>query len=326
MANSNSDRPSEFALIAKLFAPLAEQAPGAFGLLDDAAMLSPPPGHELVVTTDALVESVHFLPGDPPEQVAKKALRVNLSDLAAKGTEPAGYLLALMLPATTGMAWLRQFAHGLGEDQEKFGLSLLGGDTTGTPGPLSIAITALGFVPVGKMIRRAGAAVGDGVFVSGTVGDAGAGLAMLKGEAARDDSLIARYRLPEPRLTLGKALRGIASAGLDVSDGLLADLGHIAEVSKVRIAVTASAVPRSAALKALWGDDAESVVRAATAGDDYELAFTVPAERKAAVLLAAKAAGVTVSEIGRVEAGSGVVLLDQRGQEIPVSRRGFTHF
>ena len=326
MANSNSDRPSEFALIAKLFAPLAKKAPGAFGLLDDAATLSPPPSHELVVTTDALVEGVHFLPGDPANQVAKKALRVNLSDLAAKGAEPAGYLMALMLPATTPMAWLRQFAHGLGDDQKEFGLSLLGGDTTATPGPLSIAITALGFVPEGKMIRRAGAAIGDGVFVSGTVGDAGAGLAMLKGKAARDDSLIARYRLPEPRLTLGKALRGIASAGLDVSDGLLADLSHIAEVSKVRIAVTASAVPRSAALRALWGDDAESIVRAATAGDDYELAFAAPAEKKVAVLAAAKAAGVTVSEIGRVEAGSGVVLLDQRGQEIPVSRRGFMHF
>ncbi|MDE3114354.1 MAG: thiamine-phosphate kinase [Pseudomonadota bacterium] len=326
MANSNSDRPSEFALIAELFAPLAKAAPGAFGLLDDAATLCPPPGVDLVVTTDALVEGVHFLPGDPPDQVAKKALRVNLSDLAAKGATPAGYLMALMLPETATMAWLRQFAQGLGEDQEEFGLSLLGGDTTATPGPLSIAITAMGFVPKGKMIRRAGAAVGDGVFVSGTVGDAGAGLAMLKGEAVPDDSLIARYRLPQPRLALGKALCGIASAGLDVSDGLLADLGHIAEVSKVRIALAASAVPRSAALRALWGENVEATIRAATAGDDYELAFTAPAKKKAAVLVAAKATGVFVSEIGRVEAGEGVMLLDDRGQEIPVSKRGFTHF
>jgi thiamine-monophosphate kinase len=316
----------EFELIAELFAPLARGAPGAFGLLDDAATIAPPPGHELVVTTDALVEGVHFLPGDPPDQIAKKALRANLSDLAAKGATPAGYLMALMLPETAATAWLRQFARGLGEDQDEFGLPLLGGDTTATPGPLSIAITAMGFVPVGKMIRRAGAAIGDSVFVSGTVGDAGAGLACLKGEVAPDASLIARYRLPTPRLKLGRTLRGIASAGLDVSDGLLADLGHIAEASKVRIAVVARAVPRSAAFTALWGDDIQAVIRAATAGDDYELAFTAPAQRKADVLAAARAAGVAVSEIGWVEAGSGVALLDERGEEIPVLRRGFTHF
>ncbi|MBU6444641.1 MAG: thiamine-phosphate kinase [Alphaproteobacteria bacterium] len=326
MANSNSDRPSEFALIAELFAPLAKNAPGALGLLDDAALVAPPPGHELVVTADALVAGVHFLPGDPPDQIAKKALRVNLSDLAAKGAEPAGYLLALMLPATMDMAWLRQFAQGLGADQEEFGLSLLGGDTTATPGPLSIAITALGFVPAGKMIRRAGAAAGDCVFVSGTVGDAGAGLAILKGEAPQDNWLIARYRVPEPRLALGNALRGIATAGLDVSDGLLADLGHLAEVSKVRIAVMASAVPRSAALRAQTGDGVDAVVRAATAGDDYELAFTASAKNRAAVLEAAWLTGIAVSEIGRVEAGEGVVLLDQHRHEILVPRRGFTHF
>jgi len=331
MANSNSDRPTsghlgEFALIAELFAPLARNAPGAFGLLDDAATIAPPAGHELVVTTDALVEGVHFLPGDPPDQIAKKALRVNLSDLAAKGATPLGYLMALMLPETAAMTWLRQFAHGLGEDQEEFGLSLLGGDTTATPGPLSVAITAMGFVPAGKMIRRAGAAVGDSVFVSGTVGDAGAGLACLKGEAAPDALLIARYRLPTPRLKLGRALRGIASAGLDVSDGLLADLGHIADVSRVRIAVVARAVPRSAAFTALCGDNTQAVIRAATAGDDYELAFTTPAERKADVQAAARAAGVAISEIGWVEARSGLALLDERGEEIPVSRRGFTHF
>lgn len=325
---SSSKRPGEFALIAELFAPLSKSAPGAFGLTDDAALLAPRQGHELAVTADALVEGVHFLSDDPPGEIAKKALRVNLSDLAAKGAEPAGYLLALMLPDAVSMDWLRAFAKGLEEDQREFALPLLGGDTAATPGPLAIAITALGLVPAGGMIRRAGAKPGDRVFVSGTVGDAGGGLALLKGEGSGKDCapLIARYRLPEPRLGLGKSLRGLASAALDVSDGLLADLGHIAEISKVRIAVNAAAVPRSPALRALWGDDPGAIVRAATAGDDYELAFTVPAAKRGAVMAAAAGLGVAVSEIGRVETGEGAVLLDTKGQAMKVAQAGYTHF
>jgi thiamine-monophosphate kinase len=311
-------RPSEFELIAQLFAPLAT-APGAFGLADDAAVIAPRDGHDLVVTADALVEGVHFLASDPPEAVAKKALRVNLSDLAAKGAEPAAYLLALSLPAAKDMPWLKRFAHGLGEDQRTFGLSLLGGDTTATPGPLSIAITALGYVPHGAMIRRVGAQSGDDVYVSGTIGDAGGGLAILAGDAPdADEGLVARYRLPVPHLALGQALRGVATAALDVSDGLLADLGHIADVSGVRIVVEAARIPRSPALVRLWGDGIAAIVRAATAGDDYEIAFTArtaPASR-----------GIPITRIGRVEVGSGVVLVDAAGREIPVPRPGFTHF
>ena len=323
-----TDRPSEFALIAQLFAPLAE-APGAFGLTDDVALLPARAGHDLVVTTDALVEGMHFLSNDPPGSVAKKALRVNLSDLAAKGAEPAGYLLALSLPARIGMIWLEGFAKGLGEDQKTFAVPLLGGDTTATPGPLMLAVTALGHVPAGTMIRRAGAKAGDGVYVSGTIGDAGGGLALLKGEGAdigeHDGGLlIERYRLPSPRLALGRALRGVASAALDVSDGLIADLSHIAEVSRVRIVVEAGRVPRSSALRALWGDSPEAVVCAATAGDDYEIAFTASTEGK--VVEAAKLGGVAVARIGRVDEGSGVALLDSNGREIQVARAGFTHF
>lgn len=327
MTNSSSkpDRPSEFALIAELFAPLAEDAPGAFGLLDDAAIITPPPGSDLVTTVDALVEGVHFLADDPPDLVAKKALRVNLSDLAAKGAEALGYLLVLTLPQTKDMDWLRAFARGLEEDQREFGLSLLGGDTTSTPGPLTLSITAFGTVPKGQMLGRAGAQVGDLVLVSGTVGDAGGGLACLKGEGD-DNALIARYRRPEPRLALGPNLVGAASACLDVSDGLLADLGHIAEVSGVRIAVDAANVPRSPALRALWGDGAEAILRAVTAGDDYELAFTAPPGAEEAVQWAAARAGVAVTAIGRVEAGTGVVLLDAGGNEIAVPKPGWTHF
>jgi len=316
-------RPSEFSLIAQVFAPLAT-APGAFGLTDDVALLPSRAGHDVVVTTDGLVEGVHFLPGDPADAVARKALRVNLSDLAAKGAEPAGYFLVLSLPSRIDLPWIEAFARGLGEDQKTFGLSLLGGDTTSTPGPLTLAVTAMGYVPAGSMIRRAGAKAGDGVFVSGTVGDAGGGLAILKGEGGTGADLIDRYRMPKPRLALGSALRGVASAALDVSDGLIADLAHIADVSSVRIIVEAARIPRSAALRTLWGDSREAIVRAATSGDDYEIAFTAPSE--AGVMDAAQRAETSVTGIGRVVRGAGVVLVDDRGHEISVSRAGFTHF
>jgi len=330
MTSSSSDRPGEFELIARLFAPLAT-APGAFGLTDDAAIITPPAGEELVVTTDALVEAVHFLRSDPPASIAKKSLRMNLSDLAAKGAAPIAYLLALSLPDATDMAWLKTFAHGLGEDQREYGVSLIGGDTTRTPGPLTLAITALGSVPRGTMIRRAGAKKGDLVFVSGTIGDAGAGLAILKGEGvaipdAVRDELVARYREPSPRVSLGPALRGLASAALDVSDGLLADLGHIAETSQVRIEVDAGRIPLSPALLALRGNDLAALVRAATAGDDYEIAFTAPERARSAILKIAAEACVPVTEIGRVQAGHGVALLDSAGHEIAVPRTGYVHF
>lgn len=321
-----SDRLPEFALIARVFAPLASHA-SALGLMDDVCLLQAPAGCDVVVTTDALVEGVHFLDGDPPVSVAKKALRTNLSDLAAKGADPAGYLMALSLPDRTGMAWIEQFADGLSADQQLFGVALLGGDTTRTPGPLSVAITAIGYVPHGKLIRRAGAAPGDGVYVSGTIGDAGAGLAVLRHAIAggpEADKLVDRYRIPTPRLSLGKALRDVATAALDVSDGLVADLGHIADVSKVRLVVEAARIPRSAALLNLWGDSPAAVVRAATAGDDYEIAFTAASE--ALVGEAARQTGVPVTRIGRVEEGMGVVLLGADGKELPVDKPGFTHF
>ena len=326
MTSRHTDRrPSEFALIAELFAPLSKNAPGAFGLTDDAAVLEPPPGHELVLKTDAIVEGVHFFREDPPGTIGRKALRVNLSDLAAKGAEPAGYMMALLLPAWPDMAWLRAFVDGLAQDQARFGVSLMGGDTSATLGPLAVSISAFGFVPRGAMIRRAGAAPGDLVFVTGAIGDAGGGLSVLKEN--RSDAfpeLVGRYRLPEPRLALGKVLRGVASAALDVSDGLIADLGHIADVSNVRIEVEAARVPLSSALRKLWSEDA--VVRAATSGDDYEIAFTTPAARRADVDAVAKRSGIAVTEIGRVVKGEGIALLDRSGKEIAIANSGYTHF
>ena len=316
----------EFELISRFFAPLATDA-GAFGLTDDACLLKQNALYDLAVTTDALIEGVHFLICDPPNLIARKALRVNLSDLAAKGAQPIGYLLALSLTHGVDEAWLEAFAGGLALDQKQFAVALLGGDTTATPGPLTLAVTALGHVPAGGMIRRAGAKPGDGVFVSGTIGDAGAGLAILKGElkgGAGAEFLIGRYRLPTPRLGLGVELRGVATAALDVSDGLLGDLAHIAEVSNVRIAIEAARIPLSPALRASYGGGVEAVVRASTSGDDYEIAFTAPSEADA--LDAGRRAGVTVTRIGRAQAGEGVALVDTVGNEIPVSRPGYTHF
>jgi thiamine-monophosphate kinase len=322
MTNSPSDRLGEFEAIATLFAPLAAKAPGALGLTDDAAVLALPPEQELVVTVDALVESVHFLRGDPPDAVAKKSLRVNLSDLAAKGATPHAYLLSLSLAPWVDNAWLAAFARGLGEDQERYGITLIGGDTTSTPGPLTLSVTAMGAVPRGKMLKRSGAQAGDLVFVSGTIGDAGGGLAVLKGEAANDAGLIDRYRLPQPRSELGPKLLGFASASLDVSDGLIADLGHIAQTSGVRIAVDAARVPLSDAYRKIIGEDDAAIIRAATAGDDYEIAFTAPASAGGTIA----SLGFPVTEIGRVESGAAVVLIGRDGKPLTVVKGGWTHF
>jgi len=306
---------NEFDIISRFFAPLAAES--AFGLKDDAALLPARPGHELVVTTDSVSQGTDFFPFDPPDTVAQKALRVNLSDLAAKGAEPAYYLLNLTLPHSVTPDWLSAFASGLARDQREFGISLLGGDTGAGEGPLAISITAFGFVPQGKMVRRSGAQVGDAVFVTGTIGDSGGGLAIFKREKhtlpdADRDYLTARYRVPQPPVGFAAGLRAFAHASVDVSDGLMADLGHIASASGVRIRVDGECVPLSAPLRALWGEDA--VQRAVTCGDDYQIAFTVPPSH----------AG-PFTRIGRVEQGEGVSLVIG-GKEITLPKSGYRHF
>ncbi|HEY4941804.1 MAG TPA: thiamine-phosphate kinase [Rhizomicrobium sp.] len=313
---------SEFDLIRQLFAPLATSKV-ALGLTDDVAVLAPRAGHELVLTTDTIIAGVDFFAGDPPDTIARKALRVNLSDLAAKGAEPFGYLLTLSLPRSINMKWLRSFARGLAADQKEFGITLLGGDLSSTPGPLAITVAAFGYVPKGKAILRRGAKLDDLLFVSGTIGDSGAGLEACKTKR-RAPFLVDRYRVPQPRVALGRKLRGIASAALDVSDGLLADLEHLANVSNVHVVVEAARVPLSPALKKMWGADA--VPRTATAGDDYEIAFTAPRDKRAKVLAAAKTSGIQVTEIGWVMKGRGVALLGADGKPMAVGRRGWTHF
>jgi len=314
----------EFELIARIFAPLAGE--GAFGLKDDAAIIASRPGFDLVVTTDAIAEGTDFFAFDPAASVAKKALRVNLSDLAAKGAAPHAYLLSIALPPSITQDWLATFAQGLAEDQMEFGITLLGGDTARTEGPLSVSITAFGFVPEGAIVRRKGARVGDDVYVTGTVGDSGGGLAIFRREThtldeTQRDALVAHYRVPQPPVWFGaQDLRKFASAAADVSDGLIADLGHVAEVSGVKLVVDADAIPRSDALRAFWGNEDKAIIRAATAGDDYQVIFTAdPAHRTAITAL-----GVA-THIGQAEAGQGVELR-RSGAILPVVWTGFRHF
>lgn len=321
----------EFDIIARYFAPLAKDAPLAFGLKDDAAMIAPPKGHHLVVTADAIVEGVHFLHDDPPGQIAQKLLRVNLSDLAAKGAVPLGYLLTCAFPPDIDERWIAAFASGLKADQNHFGLNLLGGDTVSTPGPATFSVTMFGAAKGRAMLRRAGARPGDLLCVTGTIGDGGLGLAeLLKPHADLPASqrkfLIARYRLPQPRSRLGPLLHGIATAALDVSDGLVQDVGHLAAQSKVRAVIDLARVPLSPAARALERRDPDVRNAAIGAGDDYEIAFTVPPKRLKLLTSAARKARIPVTVIGRVEKGAGVAIALPDGSEIVPERGGFDHF
>jgi thiamine-monophosphate kinase len=324
---------AEDSLIARYFRPLATDA-GAFGLADDAAILKTS-GEDLVVTTDAIVEGVHFLPDDPPDTIARKALRVNLSDLAAKGATPAGFVLTLALRAVDD-AWLTPFARGLAEDAASFQCPLLGGDTVFTPGPLMISVTAFGRVPTGKMVRRAGAAPGDRVVVSGTIGDAALGLAFLKRDAvatavATDDGmhemLVERYRIPQPRVALAQAVRDHASAAMDVSDGLAGDLAKLCAASGVSAIVNIPAIPLSGRLAVLIDQYYGVLELAVSGGDDYEILCTIPENRFAAFVQASKLAGVPVTSIGTVISGPSVPrFIDRQGAEMALSRRSYSHF
>ena len=289
----------EDSLIARYFAPLATD-PGAFGLGDDAAVLKAH-GDDVVVTTDAIVEGVHFLPLDPPDTVARKALRVNLSDLAAKGATPAGFVLTLALRGNDD-AWLAPFARGLGEDARSFGCPLLGGDTVSTPGPLMISITAFGRVPPGKMVHRSGAKPGDRVVVTGTIGDAALGLAILKGgtdaglaEVTAKAMLIGRYRVPQPRNALAIAIRDHAHAAMDVSDGLAGDLAKLCAASGVSAVIDAPGIPLSAPAAALLARGAVGIEAIVSGGDDYEILCAIPENRFEAFAAAAGVAGVAVT-------------------------------
>ena len=320
----------EFDIIARHFAPLATD-PNAFGLTDDAALIATGARRGLVVTADAIVEGVHYLPGDPPDLIARKLLRVSLSDLAAKGATPVSYVLTAAFPRSVEERWIAAFAKGLKKDQAQFGLSLLGGDTVSTPGPAMFSVTMFGAAAGGRMVRRRGARAGDIVWVSGTIGDGGLGLAEIRSpHAGLSDPqrrfLAARYRLPQPRTRLGPLLAAIASAAMDVSDGLLQDLGHLARVSGIGMRLEVGAVPMSPAGLMLAKADPQVRLNAFSAGDDYEIVFTAPKARSDQVKAAALAARTRVSAIGEVVAGQGVQCVDARGDAVEIAKRGFDHF
>ena len=318
--------PREFALIARHFRPLAGE--GALDLGDDAALLTPPAGQQLVLAADALVAGVHFLPDDPPGMIARKLLRVNLSDLAAMGAAPLGYLMTTAFTRGTADSWIAAFVAGLAEDQERFGIAVLGGDTVATPGPACFSLTIIGVVPPGQALHRRGARIGDDVWVSGSIGDGALGLRVLQGKLAADAEghLARRYRLPEPRLALGQALRGVARAAMDVSDGLVQDLGHLCRAAGCGAEISADAVPLSAAARAALEGDAALLPLILTGGDDYELLFAAAPEDADAVRAASAASGVPVVRIGRFIAGEGVVVRDASGAAITLPQGGWSHF
>jgi thiamine-monophosphate kinase len=316
-------------LIARYFKPIATN-PGALGLTDDAAVLRGGTD-DLVVTTDAIVEGVHFRSSDPPETVAKKALRVNLSDLASKGATPAGFVLTLAL-REPDERWLSAFASGLAEDAITFDCPLLGGDTVATPGPLTISITAFGRAPVGGMILRSRAQPGDRIVVSGTIGDAALGLAVLSGnvtvgDATIRESLIDRYRVPQPRIPLAEAVRHYARAAMDVSDGLAGDLAKLCIASGVSAIIDAAAVPLSEAARGLIEQGQTSFVSAVSGGDDYEVLCTIAKDRWDDFARAARNVGVAVTLIGEIIAGNAAPKwLDTKGEDVALPRLSYSHF
>jgi len=317
----------EFDLIREIFAPLAAGNLAALNLTDDAAILPQREGWETVVSTDTMVSGVHFLPTENPGAIARRLLRVNLSDIAAMGAEPVGYLLNLSLPSDAGAHWLTGFAAGLKQDQEDFDVSLLGGDTTSTPGELTLSVTMFAEVPAGKGIRRSTAQAGDIVFVSGVVGDAMLGLQRMKERGETGDKLVQRFRLPQPRLSLGRALRGVATAMADVSDGLIADLGHICNASGLNARVLASDIPLSSGARAAASAGQVSLTGLVSGGDDYELVFAASKDYLNRVQQVSSNCGVPVTRIGVVEPGDGVVeLIDSDGDVIPVKTPGYRHF
>ena len=323
-------RAGEEALIARYFAPLS--GPGAEGLRDDAASLVPAPGQDLVVTADAIVAGVHYFPDDPPGSIAVKALGVNLSDLAAKGAVPRGFLLTLALPDDWTEAWLSAFAEGLGTVSRAHGCPLLGGDTVRSGGPALIGVTAIGEVPAGAILRRQAARAGDRLCVSGHIGDAALGLALRLApdagfEPAHRDILLDRYLHPRPRLSLVPALRRHARAAMDVSDGLVGDLTKRLAGTGLTARIDGPSVPLSPAARAAIARDPGRLATALTGGDDYEILCAVPPDSVAAFLADAEAAGVPAAEIGSVEAGDEAPrFLDAQGHAMDFARTAFSHF
>lgn len=328
---TSHQRPGEDSLIARFFAPLAGE--GGLGLKDDAACLSPKPGHDLVLTTDALVESVHFLPDDAPASVARKALGVNVSDLAAKGADPSGFLLSLALPDDWTEAWLADFAAGLGQASRDFSCPLLGGDTVRARGALALSVTAIGQVPAGRMVPRTTAEVGDLICVTGTIGDAALGLKLRSSPAwagsmsGEERAYLAdRYLHPQPRHRLAPALRTHARAAMDISDGLAGDLAKMMRAGGVSAVIETGQVPLSPAARCAMTAFPDLLDLALTGGDDYEILCTLPESSLDSFRKEADSVGIALSAIGRVVAGQDWPVFRKQGSERRYDVGSYSHF
>lgn len=318
----------EHARIARFFAPLAAAEPGSFNLADDTAVLTPPAGKKLAVTTDSVIQGIHVPDYATPEQMARKLMRRNLSDLAAMGAKPWRYFLNLHTPTAMNDGWFDTFARTLQEEQQRFGLVLAGGDTTAGKGPVITTMTCLGLLDAVPLLRQ-GTAVGDALYVSGTIGDAAFGLAIAQHELEVDAIervwFTERYFAPEPRLALGQGLRGIASSVIDCSDGLLADAARLAELNRVRVMIERDAIPLSPATQALVVQDGGRWETIVSGGDDYELIFTAPWSANERVEKLAVSLDLFLTRIGSVVAGSGIALLDTTGKELKIGARGWEY-
>jgi thiamine-monophosphate kinase len=329
-----ADDSAEDRLIATYFRPLATH-PGAFDLADDAAAIAPPPGCDLVLTTDGVISGVHFFRDDPADAVARKALRINLSDLAAKGAAPLGFLLSIGLPAGLPPDWIKSFAHGLREDAEHYGCPLLGGDTDKSPAAITAYIAALGAVPHGGMVRRKGARPGDWVVATGTIGDAALGLLLRRDaaaaarwrlDAAMRDHLTDRYLLPQPRTAIAAVLRRHASAAIDVSDGLAGDLAKLCRASGVGADVAVADLPLSPAARQAVREEPALIETILTGGDDFEVVATFAPGRFERLCQEAAAAGVLMTRIGTVTAGDSADFRDANGRALAFRRPSYSHF
>lgn len=325
--------PGEFDLIRAYFAPLTQFEAGSFNLTDDAAVLSIDQDHEIVVTTDTIVAGVHFLKDSPPESIAAKLLRVNLSDLAAMGATPRSYTLSLALTNEISSEWLAAFAGSLAKDQESYGITLVGGDTVSTPGPLTLSLTAIGIVPNGQAIRRNNAKVGDDIYVTGTIGDGAFGLlaaqSKISGISNPDlDFLLNRYQYPQCRGKLGVRLVGIAHAAADISDGLVADLAQICGPSGVSATLEASLVPLSGPAQSALTKNSDFLHLALTGGDDYELVFTADPLDCTMLVDVANDVNIQISKIGKITAKTDTLVrvLDRDGKSLQFEQAGFHHF
>lgn len=314
---------NEFGIISKYFAPLTQSSSGAFGLKDDAAVISPESGYDLVITKDAIIENVHFLPSDSAFDIAVKLMAVNLSDLAAKGAKPVGYFLAIMFPKNTSEKWLEEFASGISNMIKLYGGAVLGGDTTSHNGALALSLTAIGQVKTGAMIKRSGAKTGDDIYVSGTIGDSFLGLNILQGKIkGESDYLVSRYKKPQPRVELGLNLVDIANSSIDVSDGLLADLGHICEASGLGAIINPDVITLS--------EDAEKFIDIKyshlSGGDDYEILFTAKPEHEQKIQQISDKLQLKITKIGNITSSCGVKLINSQGEEVIIEKTGYSHF